>query len=81
VAKKAKLIHVSACLANGKKMAEAFNSQYFLAPDVEVDWVDAAIFSMLFYKLYIVDGVSFDRAFNNAKRRTKTASCYPQYWE
>ena len=29
--RKAKLVHVSACVSNHKKMADAFNSKYFIA--------------------------------------------------
>jgi len=47
---RAKLVFLNACVSNTKKMAEAFNSDYFIAPSTEVRWDDAAIFSLMFYK-------------------------------
>jgi hypothetical protein len=61
-------------------MAEAFNSQFYLAPRKDVDWIDAAMFSIMLYKRYIVDGVSMRRSFDYAKTRTQTASIYPDFW-
>jgi hypothetical protein len=77
----ATLIFVNACLANKLAIAEAFRSRYFLAPVTEVEWVNAALFSLMFYKRYIVDGVSMRRAFEYARNKTQTSSDYPNYWE
>ena len=77
---KATLIHVSACRTCNKKMAEAFSSKFYLAPITDVDWVDAAAFSLLFYKRYLVDGVSMRSAFKFARRHSKTCKDYPDYW-
>jgi hypothetical protein len=62
-------------------MADAFNSKYLIAPRTEVDWIDAAVFSVLFYKRYIVDGVSLHSAFEYARKRTQTFVDYPVYWK
>lgn len=78
---KAKLVHVSACLSNYREIAEAFNSNYFVAPKTEVDWIDAAMFSSLFYKRYIVDGISLPKSFEYARMRTQTCVDYPVFWE
>jgi hypothetical protein len=77
---KANLVHVSACVANRKKLADAFNSNYFIAPDTEVDWINSAMFSTLFYKRYIVDGKPLHTAFEFARKRTQTCCDYPVYW-
>ena len=78
---KATLVFVNACLTNKRAIAEAFKSRYFLAPATEVDWIKAALFSIMFYKRYIVDGVSLRNAFEYARSRTQTRSDYPNYWE
>lgn len=79
---KATLVSVSACVANKKPIADAFKgAKYFLAPKTEVDWVDAALFSILFYKRYIVDGISMRNAFEYARKRTQTCDDYPNYWK
>jgi len=78
---KATLVFVNACLANKRVIAEAFQSRYFLAPVTEVDWIKAALFSLMFYKRYIVNGVSLRSAFEYARNRTQTRSDYPNYWE
>ena len=78
---KATLVFVNACLANRKVIADAFKSKYFLAPVTEVEWIKAALFSLMFYKRYIVDGVSMRSAFEYARRNTQTCSDYPNYWE
>jgi len=49
---KVALVFVNACLANKLKIAEAFQSKYFLAPVTEVEWINAALFSLMFYKRY-----------------------------
>jgi len=51
------------------------------APQTEIDWIDAATFSMLFYKRYIVDGIKMQNAFEYARERTQTQKDYPNYWE
>ncbi|HML02345.1 MAG TPA: hypothetical protein VK487_03115 [Candidatus Bathyarchaeia archaeon] len=76
-----KLVHVSACQSSYKEMADAFNSEFFLAPRTDIEWIDAAMFSMMFYKRYIVDGISMRNAFEYARTRTQTASVYPNLWE
>lgn len=79
---KATLVHASACLANKASMAEAFNgSRYFLAPKTDLDWIDATLFSLVFYKRYIVDGIQMRNAFEYARKRTQTTKDYPNYWE
>lgn len=78
---RAKLVHVSACQSCYREMADAFNSTFFLAPKKEVEWIDAAIFSLMFYKRYLVDGISMRRSFEYARTRTQTSSIYPDYWE
>lgn len=79
---KATLVFANACLANKKAMAEAFKgAQYFLAPNTEVQWIDAALFSLMFYKRYVVDGTEMRSAFEYARKRTQTSKDYPDYWE
>ena len=77
---KANLVHVSAFVSNYKVMEKAFNSKYFIAPTTDLDWMDAAIFSSLFYKHYIVDGVSLHSAFEHARKEMQTGIEYPIYW-
>jgi hypothetical protein len=78
----AKLLFANACLANRQVIAEAFKgAKYFLAPKTEVLWIDAALFSLMFYKRYIVDGVSMRNAFDYARKRTQTSKDYPNYWK
>jgi hypothetical protein len=79
---KTTLVFVSACLANNQPIADAFKgAKYFLAPKTEVDWLDAALFSIVFYKRYIVDGVKMRNAFEYARTRTQTCDDYPNYWK
>ncbi|MEM2129200.1 MAG: hypothetical protein QXZ70_01235 [Candidatus Bathyarchaeia archaeon] len=68
-------------MANKLKIAEAFKSEYFLAPITEVEWINAALFSLVFYKRYVVDGVGMQSAFEYARTKTQTCSDYPKYWE
>lgn len=77
---RAKLVFVNACVSSRKKMANAFHSKFFLAPSTEVRWDDAALFSIMFYKRYVIDGISMDSAFRFAKSHTKTGKDYPNYW-
>ena len=74
------LVHLSACQTCNKKMAEAFNSKYFLAPLKPVEWIDAAAFSVLFYKRYIVNGISLHRSLEFARKATRTSSIY-DFWK
>lgn len=74
------LVHVSACESSYKEIADAFNSRFFLAPKKGIPWIDAAMFSLMFYKRYIVDGIRIQNAFGYAKRRTQTARYYPDFW-
>jgi hypothetical protein len=76
----AKLVFLNACVSDTKKMAEAFNSDYFIAPSTEVRWDDAALFSLMFYKRYVVDGVSIKSAFQFARSHTKTGKDYKGFW-
>lgn len=63
-------------------MAEASSGgRYFLAPKTEVEWINAALFSMMLYKRYIVDGIEMQSAFEYARKRTQTSNDYPDYWE
>jgi hypothetical protein len=50
------------------------------ATQTKVDWIDASMFSVLFYKRYIVDGISLHNAFEYARKRTQTCVDYPIYW-
>lgn len=77
----ANLVLVSACVANRKKMAEAFHSRYYLAPSSNIDWANTAMFALMFYKRYIIDGIGAHRAFLYAREHTKTTSDFPWYWE
>jgi len=78
---RAKLVFANACLANNQAIAESFKgADYFLAPNTKVDWMSAAIFSLMFYKRYIVDGKSMRSAFEYARKRTQTTKDYPEYW-
>jgi hypothetical protein len=77
---RAELVHVSACQSSYKEMAEAFNSKYLLAPNKDVQWIDTAIFSLMFYKRYVVDGISMRSSFEYARKRTQTASVYGVCW-
>ena len=70
----AKLIFVNACVSSKKKVADAFHSKYFLAPKSNVRWDDAAMFSLMFYKRYLVDGISMNSAFRFAKKHTKAGT-------
>jgi len=79
---KATLVFSNACLASRQIVADAFHgAKYFLAPLTKIDWIDAATFSMLFYKHYIVDGKKMQSAFEYARKRTQTKKDYPNYWE
>lgn len=79
---KATLLFANACLANRQVIVDAFKgARYFLAPVTEVLWVDAALFSLMFYKRYLVDGKSMRGAFEYARRRTQTSNDYPDWWE
>lgn len=79
---KAKLIFVNAFSASNKVLAEAFKgATYFLAPKTDVRWIDAALFSLMFYKRYIVDSIEMQNAFKYARKRTQTSRDYPNYWE
>ena len=78
---RAGLVFVNACVSSRQKMAEAFHSKYFLAPISSVRWDDAALFSLMFYKKFIVDGIKMESAFRFAKKHTKTGKDYPVYWE
>lgn len=79
---KTTLLHASACSASNKILANSFQDvDFYLAPKTEIDWINAAIFSMLFYKRYIVDGISMQSSFEYARRRTHTCKDYPNYWE
>jgi hypothetical protein len=77
---KTTLVHLSACSTCNKKMSEAFNSKYFLAPLKPVEWIDAAAFSVLFYKRYIVDGVKLHNSLKYAAKATQTTSVY-NFWQ
>lgn len=79
--RKANLVHVSACGCNYEAMAEAFNSDYFLAPKTDVQWINAAVFSVILYKRYMVDGISLDNAFEYARTKTQTRTDYPKLWK
>lgn len=75
------LVFANACTSNKKTLAEAFSgAKYFLAPQTEVLWIDAALFSMTFYKRFIVDGYSLRSSFEFARKRTQTAKDYTEYW-
>jgi hypothetical protein len=79
---KATLVFVNACLANRKIIAEAFKgAKYFLAAKTKIQWIDAALFSLMFYKRYLVEGVTMRNAFEYARQRTQTCDDYPNYWE
>lgn len=76
-------VFVSACLTLYKDMADAFCSletQNYIAPKTDVDWIDAVLFSMTFYKRYIWDNVKFDNAFEYAKKHTRLGKDFPYYW-
>jgi CHAT domain-containing protein len=80
---KTKLVFVSACLNSYEDMANAFLNrgvEKFIAPKTIVDWVNAALFSVMFYKKYVWDGRSFKTAFMYAKRATKLGKDFPEYW-
>jgi hypothetical protein len=78
---RATLVFANACSANRKILADAFKgSKFFLAPKTEVEWINAAMFSLTFYKRYIVDGVSLRNSFKYARNRTQTCKDYPDYW-
>lgn len=78
---RAKLVFANACLNNRQAMADAFEGcDYFLAPNTEVDWDKAAVFSLLFYQRYVLYGTSMRAAFEYAKERSGAATDYPDYW-
>jgi len=79
---RATVIFANACVGSRVRMAEAFHgAKYYIAPSTYVDWMDSTVFALLFYKRYIVDGVSFQRSFEYAGRSTKTGSDFPFYWK
>jgi len=78
--RQATLVFVNACLTSRRDMDGAFNSKYFLAPKKEVEWIDAALFAITFYKKYIIDGKDMRPAWKFARKHTKTGSIYPEYW-
>jgi len=52
----ADLVFVSACLTSYQDMANAFlglDVNHYLAPKTNVDWIQAALFSKMFYKRYL----------------------------
>jgi hypothetical protein len=78
---KATLVFSNACSTNRKELAEAFEgAKYFLAPQTDVDWVNAALFALMFYKRYVVDGIGMRNSFEYARERTQTKTDYPEYW-
>ncbi len=67
--KKPKLILLSACQGGHKDMAKALygaGCRYFIAPEDDVYWFDAAVFLTVFYSLLLVENhtpwVSFKKA-------------------
>ena len=79
---RATLIFANACVGSRARLAEAFHgARYYIAPRGFVDAMNATVFALLFYKRYIVDGVSFQSSFEYAGRRTGTGSDFPFYWE
>jgi hypothetical protein len=79
---RARLVFASACLANRKTLADAFKgAKFFVAPQTEVPWINAAIFSIIFYKRYVADGVSLRSSFEHARNRTQTCKDYPDFLE
>lgn len=78
---RARFVFASACLANRKALADAFNgAKFFVAPQTEVPWTKAAIFSIIFYKRYLADGISLRRSFEYARNRTQICRDYPDFW-
>lgn len=77
---RARLVFLNACLANRRAMARAFNSTVFIAPTTVVEWKDAVLFAITFYKRHVIDGVSTKSAVSFARTHTKTTKDYPHYW-
>jgi len=76
-------VFVSACRNSYKDMADAFcelGAKHYIAPKSDVSWIEAAIFSMMFYKRYIWDVKSFKSAFNYVQEKTKLKKDFPEYW-
>ncbi|MHA1706434.1 MAG: CHAT domain-containing protein [Promethearchaeota archaeon] len=78
-----KLVSVSACLTSYKDMANAFiniGAKHYIAPKSEIDWVDAVVFFIIFYKRYLYDQISFHRSFNYARKHSSLSKDFPEYW-
>jgi hypothetical protein len=78
-----KLVSVSACYASYKDIADSFTTkgaEHYLAPKTNVDWVKAALFFVMFYKMYLYDRKSFDLSFNYAVENTKLGKDFREYW-
>jgi len=79
----ADLVFVSACFNSYQDMAKAFlglNVNHYLAPKTNVDWIQAALFSTMFYKRYLWDKTSFKAAYNYACVHTKSGKDFPEFW-
>ncbi len=76
-------VFVSACSTSYKDIATAFDSigvEHYAAPRTDVEWIDASLFSLMFYKRYIYDNISYGRAFEYTQKRTQTTKDFPYYW-
>ena len=78
-----KLISVSACLTSYQDMANAFlkiGAKHYIAPKTNLEWIDAALFYIMFYKRYLYDRKSLDASFKYARKNTKLGKHFQEYW-
>jgi len=78
-----KLVSVSACLASYQDMANAFvniGARCYIAPKTEIEWVDAALFYLMFYKRYLYDRKSLEASFSYARKNARLGKYFKEYW-
>jgi hypothetical protein len=78
-----KLVTVSACYASYKDLADSFINNgvdHYLAPKTKVDWVDAGLFFVMFYKKFLYDRKTFGESFEYAREHTKLSKDFREYW-
>lgn len=80
---KNKILFVNACEVAHYDMAHAFldcGCRYFVAPLRRVEWVDAAVFAILFYKALLIDHKNVPSARDYAESLRNVKGCY-SVWE
>ncbi|MFX1521782.1 MAG: CHAT domain-containing protein [Promethearchaeota archaeon] len=77
-----KLVSVSACFSSYRDLANSFlnlGARHYLAPKTKVDWVEAAMFFVMFYKRYLYDKEPFEDSYDFACEKTETKD-FKEYW-